>query len=50
MFTSHCWVCNGHGSDNGRAGRAAQGQGLVSLTPPARPGSRGAGAGLTQAQ
>ena len=28
----------------------AQGQGLVSLTPTARPGSRGAGAGLTQAQ
>ena len=24
--------------------------GLASLTPPARPGSRGAGAGLTQAQ
>ena len=29
---------------------AAQGQGLVSLTPPALPGSRCAGAGLTQAQ
>ena len=31
MLASHCWVSNGHCSDNG--GAAAAAPGLVSLTP-----------------
>ena len=39
MLASHCWVSNGHCSDNG--GAAAAAPGLVSLTPDRAAGAAG---------
>ena len=50
MLASHCSVCNGHGSDNGRRGGPGPGVRVTDTTAAARRGSlsRGAGAGLTK--